>query len=894
MNFIPSVLNLEIVKDFFKESDWYSTSKRIIEVKPDGRKENGFDYYEYLWENEGSQLRMEFERRGRGLRLIETDEYLISVDLEASELVFGKDYQVSYYIRNKRNQPIEVLLTGSNDKNIEFDFEKTLYVNDEIKVEGTFKVNEIREEQSIWRTHPAVTTTVDINGKRVCLKVGIVPKFPVKISAKVPSYESFLNVPSVFYIDVENNYNEEIELNFQLPNIDFITIDKGSNLIVLGGKEKKSIPISYILSDFGFYSAPIELEVKLKNENSFSFNKEIGIAFKGLGAKFSGECDEYWHIHNGPYQVLLRKLNNSYLPSRTYLKGYPTRILAPKLGKPFSLEFTKKRAESVEMFEDKGTITIKATYHSGDFKGLQLVSFMKLYPEGMLEQYYEITNTTDEETKEAIWLDHPVAQELNDLVIPYDDKILQLNDTTGIEYKDWECRRITENWLFTKGNQMPTGISWSPEIKLRFESWFMVFEFPLGKISPQKTMKTKPVYISLGAYQNWENFRVFALSQRKVKEMPALNPIAFTLKDHNPVVKADQVVTTLKNYKTEYFDGQIEVNLLDEENPQLSKDFSQEDGINEIDLVVKTNHNPINVISLKGNFSAREEALHILCLKEGKKNILQEERIEDGKLIYYVDNDSIQIKASPEFFPTLHSMVYKGQEWLDSSFPTARAKSWWNPWGGGIGYSMKELNNNSLNKTNRKCSFASIKDNYGNEWRGIKLEVMLEDHPKYKGLGWNQYYLLLPGVPMVCSVVEVIQQTGKFLHNSENTWFSDAFLKLSERYEAGWMKTLDKKGKLTKYLTSKGAVEIRSEASMICGSSERNGILQIITDHSSSMMEYYCNKEVILVGNFQSLNMENGKNYFTNPVFYTFSQQPIPEDALVDLKNLRFKRKIEK
>jgi len=62
MNFIPTVLKTEAIMDYFKDTDWYNDSKRVIEVKPDGKKENGFDYFEYIWEKSGKALRAEFER----------------------------------------------------------------------------------------------------------------------------------------------------------------------------------------------------------------------------------------------------------------------------------------------------------------------------------------------------------------------------------------------------------------------------------------------------------------------------------------------------------------------------------------------------------------------------------------------------------------------------------------------------------------------------------------------------------------------------------------------------------------------------------------------------------------------------------------------------------------
>jgi len=78
INFIPSVLKNELIKDNFNEIDWYNDSIRPIEVKADGRKENGFEYLTYEWQKNETHLLVEYCRRGRGLRKLETNDYSIS------------------------------------------------------------------------------------------------------------------------------------------------------------------------------------------------------------------------------------------------------------------------------------------------------------------------------------------------------------------------------------------------------------------------------------------------------------------------------------------------------------------------------------------------------------------------------------------------------------------------------------------------------------------------------------------------------------------------------------------------------------------------------------------------------------------------------------------------
>ena len=212
--FLPYVLRTEAVADFFQEADWYADSVREILVQPDGRQENGFEYYEYHWQHQGKSLKMEFERRGRGLRRIETDDWLVTARVERQNLVFGHDYTISYHLVNKSGKPLEVSIQGKDDQNISFSFAQTVQVEDELTVSGKFHVGEIAEKQNEWHTHPTVSAELLINGKKALFKVGIVPKFPALVQAVVPDREFSGGCQGQFFLNIENGYSEEAEFQF--------------------------------------------------------------------------------------------------------------------------------------------------------------------------------------------------------------------------------------------------------------------------------------------------------------------------------------------------------------------------------------------------------------------------------------------------------------------------------------------------------------------------------------------------------------------------------------------------------------------------------------------------------------------------------------------------------
>ncbi len=284
MNFMPTVLNTEAIQDFFQKVNWYDASTRMIEVTPDGRKDNEFSYYEYKWETGQDSLRMEFERTGRGLRLIETEDYLISAEVENFKLVCDSSYSVRYFVKNKTGKLLNINFQGENHKLVDFPFNQSVKVEGETVVEATFSLRGLDEEQSNWRTHPSVKANLTINGKKATFTVGILPKLPAKVTAVVPGSQCYLEVPATLYFNVENNFDVGISFTFHLPQNEILKLEQASFKTFIPAKGKVSVPITYKLLKFGFYEPIISFNVVKETGENLHFEKQVGIAFKGIGA----------------------------------------------------------------------------------------------------------------------------------------------------------------------------------------------------------------------------------------------------------------------------------------------------------------------------------------------------------------------------------------------------------------------------------------------------------------------------------------------------------------------------------------------------------------------------------------------------------------------------------
>ncbi len=888
MNFMPTVLHTEAVQEFFKDMNWYEASTRPIEVKPDGLIENNFHYYEYSWDKRGEMLKMEFERYGRGLRSIETDDYKISVTVEDFNLVFGAEYKVRYHLKNKTGKPLTLSLYGCDNKNIQFSFEKDyLEVKDEEIIEAPFFVDRIEEEQSAWRTHPTVDTNVLINGKTARFQVGVASEFPAKVRCHIPQNLSFIGQSSSLYVDIENNYKETMTFSFTLPESELLTLEKNNLEVTLQPKAKCSIPLTYALKKHGFYSPDIKVTARKADGSRVSFTRRIGVAFKGIGARFFGETEETYHIYNGQYHMWLQKFDNWLIPGSEQTKDQDSAFMFPRLGKPFSEEFSKLRAENVEFFEDAGSIGYKASYSSKSYQGVKLHAVAKLFSEGLIEHHYEVENTNSNTLDDILFLNNSIYHTLERAVIPYENRLIEMKDSIGSNHEYWNGDSVSENWMFSRDDSNPRGLSWSKNVKINFGGWFVYFENRIGKLKANETVKTDPVYLSIGAFRNWQSFREFSL-QKSLDHGLLTDHLEFNVNGHNPFITQESIKVSVTEYKASYLNGAIEIRSKDQTLEEKRVHSAEEIKMKDFDISL-TDLSQTGILTANLKLDAIESEKSSFYVKIGSEGVRFETAEVNGLEIFKCSNGLMDISVAPDFYPGLYSLKWNKHEWLDSSYPNVKPKSWWNPWAGGVENRLRDVSPRSLLKEKRHAEFVSKVDSKKNKWEGIKVVVRLEENETYKGFEYHQYFLLLPGTPILCQTTEIIQSTGHYLDMKK--WDTNCFFHPGTKMEYSWGNFQNDAGDWQKIYGGKGEQQMRVARNVTFGSDEHEDIMQVITDLTGSRMNSYINKEIMFLEINTKLNVADGKRVFTKPVFFLGNQTVIPESALEDLKSIRFKGK---
>jgi ribosomal protein S18 acetylase RimI-like enzyme len=876
MNFLPTVLQTEAVSDYFLTNNWYETSTRVIEVSPDGRRDNEFTYYEYKWEGNAQTLRMEFERTARGLRLIETDDYLISCEVENFKLVSDSSYTVKYHVQNKTGLPLQIDLEGENHKQIEFPFKQSINIEGDTVIEATFHLKKFEEEQSNWRTHPSVITNLFINGKRARFAVGVLPKLPAKMKGVVPSSQCYLNEQGVFYLDIENNYQEEATFTFHFPKSSLVEVEKEKFTLIVAPKAKTSIPVSYKLKEFGFYSPVLDVDVQTKTGVTTNFKKQIGMAFKGLGAKFSGECDLYWHIYNGLYHLYLSKFDNKIISGRLTTDSQNTFSMFPKIGKPYSSEFSKRKPLRVHYEEDHGAITLYADYQSNDFPGLEIVSKSKLYAEGLVEQSYKLRNHNDTALGNEVWVYQPIYHQLYKPVLPMNQEIIEINEQASADYGLWNSKNFTESWLFSRHTPYAHGISWPKDAKVNFENWYMYIEHNLGNIPPHTDVETKPVNVSFGAYQSWEEFRDFANRKTFDKVTPIEDLILTGLNN-----EAHDVEIHFVDQKESLFQGTLQLNY---GNVSLESEFSKADEKRSAVKSFKFSGDALSTVKASYDLNGIQSSKQALVLtpRDGELNIVSENR--DGHKVLVATNGLLSISAAASFYPGVFSLHAHGKEWLDSSFPSLEPRAWWNPWSGGIRTSLQGANHKSFAKEDTNITKASLFDVTNMEWQGLKITTSFNHHEEYKGLEIQQYYVMLPNVPILAHVTKFVQHTGTYFHQKK--WFAETCFKSGNLLEDSWIKSSNEKGK---YFAGRTEIGSTLGEHVLIGSTTDHHILQLITDRATVETETYMNKEVQSLAAWHLLNLADGKEWISPPSFYVANDTILSNEEVKQLQRIQLR-----
>ncbi|WP_042203133.1 GNAT family N-acetyltransferase [Paenibacillus camerounensis] len=891
MNFIPSVLQTAAVKPFFDKLDWYADSVREISVMPDGRKENGFDYFTYEWQKDDLKLVMEYERTGRGLRLIETEDYLIQASIPLQhQLPFGSSYPVIYEAVNKSGKPLTLQIKGTSNPKISFELEETRSVEATEKIEGQFFVHPVEEEQNPYQTHPVIEAELLINGLPAVFKLGIEPKYPVKLRLALPD-RSMLYKGEAFELDVtaENEYAAETQFTFTLPADSILAFSRPDVQVTVPAKSRTTVAVPAVLKEYGIWNHKAEITAAADHREPAVIEQEVSLVFPGTHSAFGGRTEKGWIVNSGRYSVRLDKFSNTLELFEESHKAIS--LPFPKFGPPYTNEFNRLTAEQVTHCMEGEAIVLEARYRLDALrKGLQLTMLVRLYKNGIIERVHQIRNSAQTDWAEPLYLKESFGFSLEGGVIPYRGRFIDLKhgvDASSPDY--WDVHGLTENWLYADDGSLPRGITWPAERSLIKDNWLYAVEHPLGNLSSGSTIQTEPLRIALGTWSSWKDFRSFAqLRGLPRTEQPGTGQqLRLSLNGGNPFISGSAELA-LHEEKMSFLEGEIILSSKIDSAFKQSLTVTAKQQLAEAVLTFTPAEKvQADLLQIHLDMETFESSESYLMLPVADNEVGQNSSLTEHGEVLTADNGIIQIQVNSSFAPALYSLQVQGEEWLDSAYPAPQPKSWWNPWTGGVFAGVEGLSPRSLLEELREAAFTRLTDSKGNAWSGVRVSIRISHNRKFQGLTLNHYFLLLPGVPVLASVVQIVQNTGAPLQPL--TLQTAGFYKTGSVLKSSKGTVKNQAGETITYKAGRVQNETKSSGGIIQFSSdERKQRMSQVSSPDKAAPELLVNTHVISSFITEKLFMRDGDTLFSTPQFYIFSDLDIPEEAFRDLLSIKF------
>jgi ribosomal protein S18 acetylase RimI-like enzyme len=767
VNYIPEVIKNELVVDFFQDADWYQDSTRPIRIEPDGRKENEFTYFTYSWKKGEKFLNMEYARKGRGLCGIDRNEYKVTARVENLDLVFGRSYTVRYEFENRGEQPLEISIRGRDDKNIRFDFAHTATVADTYVVEAEFHVGEIERPQSEWKTHPRVAAQITIDGKSTMFQVGIAPRFPADVTLSTDQRLARSGVKQRAYLDVASNVREGAVFAFELPESDFCRFSPERVERRLAYKERVSIPLTYTAERGGVYSRRIPGTASIDSGDVVDFSTEIGFRVPFLSGTYHGTMPrgrrkKVYTIGNGPFSLSLVLEHDTHLNGATLRNDRSgrgdVRFLPPKLGKPYSEEFIRTKPESVVVDQSGGDITMRAKYRSGDFPGIILTMCFRLSSAGVVERWFELENTSSAATPaETVLLDE-FRLHMERPVLPYREEIVEARSETSAGIWSWNAEKLTENWLFSRSGEGTAGFFWAEGASPRSQEWSLNFERSVGVLGPGERVVTEPLCGFVDTFASWRELREFAAGDRGPAPTP-VDSVGLQLNGGNPFVSGSYQAVVVEA-KQKSLVGDIEIASAAGSFSPARMSVTKEQKLSRAEFELPASDSPVDLVTANLSFNVVRSSRCAALFRSGVGSVTTARKQDQGQTVLELGNGLVTVRSAPDFSPGLYSCRIGDTEWLDSSFPVLGPRDWWNPWMGGLTCGPLQVGEKPLLAEPRTVEPVERKDCLGNSWQGLASTVTFETHEDYKGLTVVQYFMLLPGAPVLLSQFQIKQNTG--------------------------------------------------------------------------------------------------------------------------------------
>lgn len=765
MNFLPMLLNNELIKPYFEYFHWYNDNKRELHIVPDGRLQDGFQLYDYAWEKDGKRLEISFERSGRGIVAIKTPDFAISTFTETAKPVFGDKYKIKYRLQNFSSGALEVELKGEDDAEVVYSFAAKQTLENEAEFEAECYIQPTLKYLHEWETCPGIKTILSINGKRLNLKTGLFIKYPMSAEFRMVNGLVFPGRKEPLFLNVQNHFDVPCAYHLEFPEDDCVSLLKREYDILLKAGERSNLEMELYTKGACLYNPVLKVIAQPQGKQEIEFHLDSHTQLFSPNGMDGKELRNIVQVINGYYYMYLAKTGSKNWGGFSSLYGNSFNVSPPQIGLPYSEEFDTSLPEEYKIEQEGNVIALKTRFCSQDIPGVEFGFCYKLYPNGLMEAFIRVISLPDD--ARDLFAKLKVGMDEHKLCYEHHGRIVKVSeDQHGIDINDMDRDSLTGNWLFSQTDDSYSAIIWNPEYPAKFGKYWLTWELDMRRIARQEGGELLFARMFLDVFRNCYQVRNVASGMRKHAEV-LLPSLELQVNEGNPILSRSYTAKLIQRLDRR-LKGKFSLQSLS--IGEDSKTVTDEDNAHElswqIDKPNATQMEEISCMAEFANYCITRKQLGFFASGEVKSYIKDEFLVIDNGII------SIHAASNPRL-PTLLSLKYKGIELLDSGYPDFGPKSFRNPFIGGINILPGQINFEALKYEKHSTDAVSLQDQFGNKWHGLQIVTEISEYEPLKGLCYRQCFVMHPGIPVLIMLAEIIKGTGwrSFTYMRFNNWW---------------------------------------------------------------------------------------------------------------------------
>ncbi len=881
MCFLPGLMNNGLLRREFEYFDWYADFRRVLTLTPDGRLENGFEFYDHLWQKDGRSLLVSVERLGRGISSLRTGDLEIKTLLQDPEPVFGAEYLVSYQVKNLSGKQILLKLTGTDDGDVKHALDFAGQIRDTLVIPSRILIEPSDRRINEWESRPGICAELTVNGVKTTLKTGIKIQAPLSLEL-CPEFSSLLpGRESRMHLNLESHFPQACSCELLFPDTEGITLSEKRFQATLEAYGRQHFLLPFTASAAKVYSPQVKIVATYDQDRKIEFERQPSLCIPMLGSQAQAILPEGFYLLSGFCSLVYyqeQQKNWGYVNNRY---GSNINIKPPKIGLPYSDEFDILDPVRTEVCNLGYANRLQLTFASHAWAGCEFALIYTLYPSGLLECGIRALSVPEGDALRALLM---IGLDSTGFTYQSGAKIIALEqDLPDITLHEMLPLDPDSNWVFSGSEVSSAAVIWDPGARVTLDRWWLAWEVDLASPSGQEMPESPPLRIYLDVFKNALQVRNLALNQ--ILEADPIRPtVDFIANYGNPSVGQNlnlELILRQDSYllgTARLFSSSRgllhEMQIMQsEERRSLSIDIDLEEG------------SPLEIITCeweKPVYQVRREQL--LLRSSGTLSSDVVAPVSGPMLV--LDNGCLKFTAAQQTcLPGIVSLLHKGHEWLDSGYPDFGPRGTYNPFVGGLSVRPHSISLTHLREETHQADFSSLRDNWGIAWEGIAIKTSIEQFKPLRGLVFRQYYLTRPGLPVLVVQIEIVSSYGKAEYCQMPLY---AFTLPDLDLQKGFIRIADDKSRWHDYHAGREPFYYRNDAAHTqVGSTSLGTRLHLLSPRKTYRF-YQITKEVMMQGIYIYSELLNMTPQYLPPLFMIWNEGEQSHESCSQLLSLRF------